>query len=83
MALLSLLGQPEEGLGELRVDEQAVAPVLGVGADHRVEGGQQLLVLLAVPFVAAACLDVGGEPGVVVDGDELVAHGAHRVARPS
>ena len=65
MALLSLLRQAEDGPGELAVDEEAVAAGLGVGAHHRVEGRQQLVAPGPVPLVAAARVDVGGEPGVV------------------
>ena len=75
-------GEAEDRLGELRVHEEAPAAVLGMGAHHRVEAGKQLVVVLAVPVVAAAGLDVGGEPRVEVDGDQLVAHGPHRGGEP-
>ena len=64
-------GQAQDQLGELRVHEQATAPVLGVGAHHRMDGGKQLVDVLAVPFVTAPFVDFGGEPRVVVDGDQL------------
>ena len=82
MALLSLSDRPKMVPGELPVDEQAVAAGLGMGAHDRVEGGQQLVAPCAVPLVAATLGDVGGEPGVVVNGDQLVAHGAHRCGEP-
>ena len=82
MALLSLSDKPEDGAGELPVDEEAVAPRLGMRAHDRMQGRQQLVAPGAVPLVAAALGHVGREPRVVVDGDQLVAHGAHRWGEP-
>ena len=82
MALLSFFDSPRIGLGELGVDEEPVAAVLGVGAHHRMERGQQLLVVHALPVVPAAGVDVGGEPRIEVDGDQGVAHGPDRLGQP-
>ena len=77
-----VVGQAEDGARELPVDEQAVASRLGMGAHNRMEGRQQRVAPCAVPLVAAALGDVGGEPGVVVNSDQLIAHGAHRCREP-
>ncbi len=82
MALLSFLDRPRIDWVNSRVHEQPVAAVLGVGAHHRVEGGEQLLVELPLPLVTAPGVHVGGEPGVEVDGDQGVAHGPHRLGQP-
>ena len=77
-----VLRQPEDRLGELGVHEQPVAAVLRVGTHHRMEGGEQLLVVHPLPVVAPAGVDVGREPGIEMDGDQRVAHGPDRVGQP-
>ena len=76
-----VVGQPEDLPGELPVDEDAVAPVLRMGPYDRVERREQFLLPHTVPFVPAPLGHIGREPRVVMDGDQLVAHGAHRVGQ--
>ena len=75
---LSTLETPSRNRVNCGVHEQTVAPRLGMGPHHGVRHREELVVMAAVPLVAAPGLDVGREPRVVMPGDQLVAHGAHR-----
>ena len=75
------VGDADHVGGEARVDEQPLAPGLGVHADHRVLDRGQLRHLLAVPDVAAVAVaaQVGAPlPVAVVHRGELVDQPLHR-----
>jgi hypothetical protein len=80
MALLSFFDSPRMDWVNWGLT-QPVASGLGMGAHYGMESGQELLVVDAFPVVAAAGVDVGGEPGIEMDGDQGVAHRADRLGQ--
>ena len=82
MALLSLSESPKMVRVNWRLTNRPLRPDSGMGAHHRVESREQLVPPGAVPFVTAPLGHVGREPRIVVDRDQLLAHGAHRRRQP-